>query len=1000
MRKSPPVLPTAPGFTLPAVMIVAAAMLILAVGLLVIIGIERKTARSFSDAKRAELAARAGLEDFRAILRAETANDDFLVISGKPDIEPELDLEIAQNLFIARGSGGGDSVSYRYLPLFSTTELPENSSTLTAPEIEARDSESGDQDDRFTTIDGPPWLQAPSVQWIPINDEDGEIVARYAYWVEDLQAKVDAKTAGNIDGVSGAHERNAYPFPAPGINPEPLSEDELKLDRVAIHVLDPDASEEGDGTLFNRISAGRPVMLSPDSIVAAAGYEDPILRDEETGLLDEPIAAALEKSASPVVQHYKERPTVPFAEGISEDVAGEPKLNLNKLLDDSRSSAVSEFASWIDKALPDFEDRKGGFPDNYLETLAANAFDYADSDNDSTFKEGSYRGLDGFPLVSEFLMSFRWDDVVREDGRLYVIMEVGTYVELWNMTNVPIEGEAQVSFETKFDFPVGANPEISFEEESTDSEVASPVTTEENGYYWHAPFAVALEPDEYHVYPMVIRFKIDAGSASGFAESPIQFKGNQADGESGYRLRWNGEMIDQSRSNTWKTGATVYYPERLPNSPGRVTRATIPAHSHSTQPANLGPFENNMGDPRMAMYLGTHQASNAYPGNYSPNRRTIRWGSVYSNDSSEKRTHYGRVLPAEWPDGGHNSPYGSNSFYTSNDQIVPDDPRFYKGRPTPKMEQSPMRLSNLGRFYSATELGRVYDPVMWSPTYGDLEGSSGSGARDTATFTAQRGARLPDGRVSWPEVEISSIATQSYGGGNTLRIGRYEHPRFERPGLHAAHLLDLFHAGESTSENASLREGNLVDIAGNVNLNTAEADAIRALAAGMLQQDPLLSQTTSRSHQTSSLMSLPTFRLELGTPTETKVADRVAEAIINSRPFATAADIASARDEDDDSPFGNRAMYKENERIEWTDSAAEEVFARMYEASTLRSRNFRIWVVGQALAAPPSGSTAKPKVLSESKKVFTVFADPGERNSEDEIEPTTYRPRVIHENDF
>jgi hypothetical protein len=995
MTERAPSRPRTAGFTLPAVLVVAAAMLILAIGLLALINIERKTARSFADSKRAELAARAGLEDFRAILRAETANDEFLVIGATPPTTPPVGLEAPSHLFIARGEGGGDSVKYRYLPLFSSNTLPPTGTQLEAPAIEEIGEGEGSG---FAAIDGPPWLDKPRVEWIPVTDSKGALVARYAYWVEDLQGKIDATTAGNDDGEGGLHTRNVWPFPAPGINPEPPSTEEPKLDRVALHALDPAilaATEDGDGKLLAKVREGRPLMLSPDSMVAAVGTQAPLARDEN-GLLEDPLAAALEKSTSPVIQHYDELATVPFAAGISADAAGEPKLNLNALLGKPRASAIDEFANWIDEALPNFVDRKGGFPDDYLKTLAANAFDYVDTDNDPTVVEGSYRGLDGYPLVSEFLMTFRWDDVVREDGRLLVIMEVSTFIELWNMTDQPVQGQGQVTLETKFDFPIGANPGISFEEQSTDPEVASPVTVEDDGYYWHPAFEVNLRPNEFRVYTSKIRFRIDAGSASGFVESPIQFNSSQPDGESGYRFRWNGVMVDQSRGNTWKTGATVYYPAQ----PRQVTRATIPGHGYALTPANQGPFQNNMGDPRMSFYLGSRQASNLYPNNYSPNRRTIRWGSIYSGDSAAKRRHYGRVLPAEWPDGGHNFPYGSNSFYTTEAQISPNDPRFFNGLPTPVLEQAPMRLSNRGRFFSATELGRTYDPVMWTPAYGDLPGSPGSGATDTATLNATSTPTLPTTRSSWPDVELASSVSNTYGGGNTLRIGRFEHGRFERPGLHAAHLLDLFHAGEATATDDALREGDTVRIAGHVNLNTADRDALRALAAGFLKQDPILSQTTSNSHQTTSLMALPTAPLRLGAPARTRIADRIAEGILQSRPFASAADIASARDRDNRPVFGNREMYPQNNRIQWTDSAAEEVFARVYDASTLRSRNFRIWVIGQALAPVPAGSSAEPQVLSESKKAFTVFADPGERDADGRIDPANYRPRVIHENDF
>ncbi|MCW1916732.1 hypothetical protein OJ996_24305 [Luteolibacter sp. GHJ8] len=987
----------APGFTLPAVMIVSAAMLILAVGLIAIISIEKKTARSFADAKRAELAARAGLEDFRAILRKETANDDFLIIGRpSPNLVENSKLDAPSQLYVARGDGGGTNVTYRYTPLFSANEMPTQSGTLVAPEI----PEVDDDDTDHATFKTLPWQDPIQVEWVPVKNEKGEMVARYAYWVEDLQSKVDAMTAGNKDGDGGANSRNAYPFPVSGINPNPPEEPtDKRLDQVAIHVLDPKATEDGDGKLTNQIVDGRPAMLSPDSVVGAVGYEAPLKRNEE-GELDDDIAAALERSTSPIIQPYDEHPVVPYARGISGEAAGQPKRNLNELLNKSPGGAVDEFATWVDSALPEFKNRQGGFPEDYLRTIAANAFDYADTDDTPRVVEGRYRGIEGFPLVSEHMFSIKWDSVTRDQSRTYVTILVTVFAELWNMTNQPVSGQAQFSYETEYSMQVGAIPEIGLGDPELlfdPSVTATNIMREGPDSFWFPSINVSLRANEYKVFKLgEARMRIDVGAASLFVPSPLEVS-NDDNQQSGYKMRWNNTMVDHSKGKLRHYDQLLYYPGNNATNSSQKVSATIPGHSYKLKTES---FVNNMGDPRMSMYITAPQDANSWPQNYSPNRRTIRWGSIYSSDSAAKRKHYGRVLPSEWPDGGHNSPYGSNNFFTEDRRTVPDDPRFFLNLPTPVAEQAPMRMSNLGRFYSATELGRAYDPVMWRPTYGDLTGSPGSGARDTATHNSASPS-LPPGRVSWPEVELNSPYTTESGGGNTLRIGRAEHPRFrDTPGQHAAHLLDLFHTGISTSRDVDKREGKLIRIEGNVNLNTAEPDAIRALVAGYLKQDPLLSQTTSTNHQTSTMMAQPIAALNLGTPTNTKVADRVAEAIVRSRPFACAADIAKAKDATDRPVFGNREVYAQNTRIEWTDSASEEMFSRLYEASTLRSRNFRVWVVGQAVYLPEGGNMEDVEVLSESKKAFTVFADPGDRDDNEDILETEYQPRVTHENDF
>ena len=99
------------------------------------------------------------------------------------------------------------------------------------------------------------------------------------------------------------------------------------------------------------------------------------------------------------------------------------------------------------------------------------------------------------------------------------------------------------------------------------------------------------------------------------------------------------------------------------------------------------------------------------------------------------------------------------------------------------------------------------------------------------------------------------------------------------------------------------------------------------------------------------------------------------------------------------SVFGNTLMMTDGNKIHRTDSAAEEVFARMYEAGTVRSRNFRIWVVGQSLT-PTNENNTDPEVLAEVRKAYTVFADPGERDADGAIDSTKTNLTILHENNF
>jgi hypothetical protein len=221
--------------------------------------------------------------------------------------------------------------------------------------------------------------------------------------------------------------------------------------------------------------------------------------------------------------------------------------------------------------------------------------------------------------------------------------------------------------------------------------------------------------------------------------------------------------------------------------------------------------------------------------------------------------------------------------------------------------------------------------------------------------------------------------------------------------------LDLFHAGHSRSPETAPREGNLIEIRGHVNLNTASREVLRALAAGQLAQDPLLATTaTSLQHQGAPLMAPATTKTTLYAPSTSfkTEADRIADALIRARPFASPSEIARVKGADGAFVFGNPDLYQNggqlpaNTRLQWTDSAAEEVFARVYEASTVRSRNFRVWVVGQALAPGMPGATSPPEILAESRRVFTLFADPGTRRADGSIDANLAHPVITDERSF
>ena len=132
----------------------------------------------------------------------------------------------------------------------------------------------------------------------------------------------------------------------------------------------------------------------------------------------------MEENVAATVHPYVEQPVVPWMRGDRPRVAGEPRRNLNALLDARGTRRSMSWPTWVGKALPEFDERRGGFPGR----LPAGRWRPTHSTTPTrtarpSVKEGEYRGLDAYPLVSEFLMRFRWEKILTEDGRKYVESE-------------------------------------------------------------------------------------------------------------------------------------------------------------------------------------------------------------------------------------------------------------------------------------------------------------------------------------------------------------------------------------------------------------------------------------------------------------------------------------------------------------------------------------------------------------------------------------------------
>jgi hypothetical protein len=258
-------------------------------------------------------------------------------------------------------------------------------------------------------------------------------------------------------------------------------------------------------------------------------------------------------------------------------------------------------------------------------------------------------------------------------------------------------------------------------------------------------------------------------------------------------------------------------------------------------------------------------------------------------------------------------------------------------RPTINQNKAPARISNEGEYRSLLELGNIYDPIQWRPRW--------DAGTETVASVENKWRNL-GGNLDDPTAMVSD---PQYVVPSTLRIGRGEYARFDQIGQRASQLIDLF-----TLETS-------VTTRGRINIKTASREVLRALGAGItISADPLIEPADLRGDN------------KLFGPFLENQGDLLADAIILSRPFISPAQLSNLKIEQDGirtSFFGNIEMWSEGGPVRWLDTAAEEYFRKLFELTTVRSRNFRVYVSGEALK--PDGT-----VISRVNRVYQLAFEP------------------------
>ncbi len=920
----------------------------IAVGLLVNASIDRGTSRSTFDRYQAELAVQNGLEAAKKALMASpaagsavTADDTFLVTRIDGPVMPLTPAPAAgptpSYYYLAKAQAGSAS-KMDYYPLFSggasvtnqTIDLTAGATRAVAtptppPNPTTTDLKAAIQIDSGKTKilktypELSPWLGAVSTQWIEVVDPNETGTGgthklpyqRYSFWVEDLGGYVDASVAGNTDDTGNANKR-------PRDQSNAAKRYLTTPAEVALFTLfDPAPTTDSGKTGADLLIGKRDMQLTTTTLKELA----PALATPD--ILSPNVAVRLISDS--------EQALVPFGYGYKDEGSQTAyKLQINDQVKTGGAAAVQAIAQKINANLPNFGPVRNGKLTttglDYVNSLAASIIDYADTDSDATVDPApnpTYRGIDSYPFINEIYVMKWWKSTYQKSGTWWVDIQMDTWAEVWNPSNQTIpSGSATIDIIENHTIQAGSYS-YTFGTTANDLPGGSSVTSSPTG---PATISVpTMQPNEYTAYKVrTDLFHFNTGvapplifPAAGTTSMPLS-----ASLLSNYTMKWNNNLVDRAGSNTQQhiqraSGSLRGPPNYIVSN--KNWRGSYPGFDYTINPGNQTADYYTMGDPRSAFSIGSAQVPIAY------DLGSSFW--VRNNRSNVPATQiYSAQRPSAWPDSGHDTATVSTYPGSGAPASVQDPPTTRPASAVTEPSKAPATISNTGAYSSMAELGNIYDPGLWNIP------------PDTSAPP-----RWSD--ITKSDITAASQASANYGGGMTLHIGRPEFTLFDKPGTRAWQLLDLLHTDAR------------ITTKGLVNINTASREALRALGANViLDRDPK--------------------KLPAGTlypPYTSKQADQFADAVIAARPFLSPAQLSGMKIAGGTRAFfGNSAAWSAPTQpapTEWNDSGNEEYFAKVYPLAAVRSRNFRIFVTGQAL-------DKSNNVLSTSSKVFQVYLKP------------------------
>lgn len=910
MKMQRPPLRQSKGFALVITLVMLALAAVVIVGLLTSASSERLTARSYDDRYQAEIAAQNGLEAAKQALM------------GSPNRSTGTPVTETDNFVVVRADAGPGKPAYYYLgqaktgaityyPLFSSSADP------TKPAIQTE----------IINLATPanasfPWAPAVQPPVVPPDSQPGDAGAAQLVSNSKIIRRFPALYAwqppASTQWVEVTNPSDLAVVPSHTL---PYSRYAYWMEDLAGY-LDAGAVGNGAGAPHTRANGTNPNEIAMFTVFDATLASDSGKTPAAALVKNRPLlftSGTAKQLSAPATATDLASPNI--ATRLGPDIGGEQNLipfgygylnegslkaDLNALIP---AADVNKIAGAIATALPAFKNRAGGNTFDYALNIAANIIDYTNPGNAPTTDYNAASGTATYRGIGAFPF-------------VISAYDLNNWIS-WGPGGSGYQVTVEVTTYLQLWNPhnVDANGSLTVHYENVDD-----LQVNTNSVKYTPPPDLttpgfSMKPNEYKVivFPAK-RYTFDWGptppatAGPQTSQSSIPFPKKTT--ANTVRVFWNNKFADHPNQNLERPVASVGM-RYNPNS-----NATNAVWRGNAAPP-IYPATGAVGDPRISFY-----------GNRAWTVAAYDTGSTWGGRLQLGRpTVFAEVQPTTWVDGGHDSTLGTKATgaatkpdaLAAQTKTVPaDDDKWVS------------RLRASGSLESVGELGNIFDVGQWNYPVPSTNSNTG----------------LPD----IPDTAAADTSLGS-GGGYTLAIGRPEFSKFDVNGQRAWQLLDVFGLGTRTLT------------AGLVNVNTASFEALRALAVGILHnRDNAIQPASVFTNLYPPTAAQPTS-MEDASRAGGGQADLFAEAVVKSRPLLSTAQLQTITNSL--GPFfGNPKQWKDaTAPTEWNDAGREELFSKLLNLTTVRSRNFRVFVTGEAL-------DRTGRVVSTVSKVYQVFLTP------------------------